>query len=430
MPTRKRAWLYVIRNQKRTALLLILFTVLLTITLLGQALNAACGDAIRALRSSIGGYISIQAAAESKQNTDEELLDQVRTLDNISRYNGIDTYYMYTGELELIPGSYRGTNLAGEHVPKLVACTDSSLHERFVGTSFLLEEGRHITEGDLHKAMISKELAYLNNLTVGDTIVANVIEGVPGWLSAHYGTGVTFEIVGIYQIARSEPSDATTPESELQENMIFTDISTAKELYAVKFPDRPADSFIYGSGIYLFLDDPALMSETVNNIKAQPYADWDGFIITGNDTMYQSTATPIQQAETLSFVLLLVILVLSIGILTLVLIMWTRERMAEIGILISLGIPSDSIVRQIVLENYMVALPSFSIAMLLSISLSGSIDQSMDGMLAELQIAHYIGPLQAALVLACAVTTILIAALLAAIPVMRKKPRDILTDLS
>ena len=430
MPTAKRAWLYVVRNKKRTALLFLLLVVLMAISQLGLALHAASGDAIKNLRSSIGGYITIQTAVDSPENTDDALLQHVSTLDNVSKYNGVDPYYMYTEGLELIPGSYRGTGMVGEFVPKFVACTDSSLHERFVGASFLLAEGRHITEDDLHKAMVSQELAQRNGLSLGDTIHASVVEGVGGWQPEQYGTEVDFEIVGIYQIARNEPSDPTTPESELQENMIFTDIGTAKELYALKFPERPAESFQYSAGIFLFLDDPALMAQTAADLRAQTYADWDGFIITENDTRYQSAAAPIQKAETISFFLLIVLHVLSVGILALVLLMWTRERMTEVGILISLGIPSKGIVRQIILENYMVGLPAFAVSALISLALSDTIGKLIGGMVEEMQLAHYIGPLQMAAVLAGAAVVILIAVLLASVSIMRKKPKDILTDLS
>ena len=99
MPIHKRAWLYVTRNKKRTVLLFLLLVVLMTISLLGLALYGACGDAVKELRSSIGGYFTIQTAADSREKTDEELLQQVRTLNNVSKYNGVDTYYMYVDGL-------------------------------------------------------------------------------------------------------------------------------------------------------------------------------------------------------------------------------------------------------------------------------------------------------------------------------------------
>ena len=110
--------------------------------------------------------------------------------------------------------------------------------------------------------------------------------------------------------------------------------------------------------------------------------------------------------------------------------MWTRERMTEVGILISLGIPSKGIVRQIILENYMVGLPAFAVSALISLALSGTIGKLIGGMVEEMQLAHYIGPLQMAAVLAGAAVVILIAVLLASVSIMRKKPKDILTDLS
>ena len=430
MPARKRAWLYVIRNTKRTALLFLLFTALMTLALLGTAMYRASGETIRALRSSIGGYIVIQTAAEGEENTDEALLQQVRTLDNVRTYNGVDNYYLYTGGLELIAGSYRGSGLPGEFVPKFVGCTDSSLHERFVGASFLLEEGRHITAEDRHKAMISKELAQLNGLAVGDTIRGTVVDGMIGWQPGYNDVLIDFEIVGIYQIARSEPSSPQTPESELQENMIFTDIATAKELYQIKFPDRTAEQYNYTAGIFLFLNDPALMAQTAENLRAQPFANWEDFIITENDTRYQSAAAPIEKMTELCFYLLITLVVLSIVLLALILVMWTRERTVEIGILISLGIPKRRIAAQLVLENYYVGLPAFAVSTLLSMAASEGVGRLAGGMLAEMQLSHYIGPALLLSTLACAAVVILAAVLMASIPVMQKKPRDIWSDLS
>ena len=429
MPTTKRAWLYVIRNPKRTVLLLILLVALMTISLLGLALYSASGDAVKELRSSIGGYFTIQQSAEGTQKTDEQLLEQVRTLDNVSKVNGVDTYYMYCDGLELVPGSYNGI-LPGECIPKFIGCMESALHERFVAVSYQLADGRQITAEDEHKAMISKEVAEMNGLSVGDTLHASVVESVAGWQREHVGTRVDFEIVGIYLVTRSEPVSPSTPESELQENVVFTDINTAKELYQIKYPDRSAEQYNYTSGIMLFLNDPAQMDQTVADLKAQPYADWDSFIISENNARYEQTAGAIQKAETISFFLLIVILVLSVGILALILLMWTRERMTEVGILISLGISPKAITGQIVLENYYVALPAFLLSAMLSLSLSGVIGNAIGGLLQDIKLASYIGPVQLAIVAVCAAIVIAVSVLLASISIMRKKPKDILTDLS
>ena len=121
---------------------------------------------------------------------------------------------------------------------------------------------------------------------------------------------------------------------------------------------------------------------------------------------------------------------LSVGILALILLMWTRERMTEVGILISLGISPKAITGQIVLENYYVALPSFLIFALLSLGLSGVIGNAIGGLLQDIKLASYIGPAQLALVAVIAAAVIAVSVLLASISILRKKPKDILTDLS
>ena len=104
--------------------------------------------------------------------------------------------------------------------------------------------------------------------------------------------------------------------------------------------------------------------------------------------------------------------------------------MTEVGILISLGISPNAITGQIVLENYYVALPSFLIAALLSLGLSGVIGNAIGGLLQDIKLASYIGPAQLALVAVIAAAVIAVSVLLASISILRKKPKDILTDLS
>lgn len=426
MTTTRRAWLYVCRNKKRTILLFLLFMVLITISLLGFALNTASKNAVKELRSSIGGYFTIQTGVDSTEQTDEALLTQIKNLDHISKYNGIDMYFLCTEELSLLPGLYHGMGNTDEFTPKLLACTDTSLHERFLTSSFQLIEGRHITEADTAKAIISKDVAERSGLTVGDTFNGCTKDDLRSWNPEAGSFDVTFEIVGIYQTTRSEAVAPGTPEYELQENIVFTDINTAKQMYQVKFPDRSPEEYRYSSGFMFFVDDPVNIPQVVDDLKQQPFANWDSFVISENSAAYQQAAAPIQKAETISFFLLLVILVISIGILALVLLMWTRERMTEIGILISLGISPKGIFEQILLENYITAVPAFIVSILLSMLLSGGVGRLIGTMAEQI----HVGVGQILIVLICTAAIILITVFLASISIMRKNPKDILTDLS
>ena len=269
------------------------------------------------------------------------------------------------------------------------------------------------------------ELAEKNGLSVGDTVTLSVVEGVRDWLENAYGTQVNLKIVGIYATTHNEPASPSTPESELQENIFFTDSTTAKELFVIRFPNRTIGDYTYSSGIMLFLKDPSRMDETVSLLKQQPCADWDGLVVTPNDTAYQKAAGPILKAATISRFMLLTILVISIVILALILLMWTRERVHEIGILISLGRPAGDIYRQLLLENYIVAVPAYIVSVLISAILAGQLVSAVSG--ASVQV--HLDAVHAVLVLACSAGVIFLAVLIASAAILRKKPREILIDL-
>ena len=176
----------------------------------------------------------------------------------------------------------------------------------------------------------------------------------------------------------------------------------------------------------LFVDDPVNITAVVDDLKQQPFADWNSFVISENSAAYQQAVVPIQKAETISFFLLIIILLISISILSLILLMWTRERMTEIGILISLGISPKGIFGQILMENYLTAIPAFVVSTVLSILLSGSVGRFI-GVFGE---QLHVGVAQVFMVFICTVAVILITVSLTSISIMRKNPKDILIDLS
>lgn len=425
MPTTKRAWLYVTRRRKRTALLFLLFVVLMTGALLGFMLYAASMDAAEALRGSIGGYLTIHAG-DGGAWADEALLEQVKTLEDIRAYNGVDTSYLYCEGLSLVPARWYGTGMVGESVPRFIGCTDTALHERFLSSSFQLTEGRQIGPDDEGKAMVSKDIAEKNGLAVGDTLAAEVVPGVRDWPEDTAGFRIEFEIVGIYAATRSEPVTPTMEECDLQENIVFMDIQSAKRLQRVRSPSLTGEGFRYGSGIMLFPNDPAKMAETVERLKRQVDADWDNLLIFENSAAYRQAAPAIQKAGTFSLLLLAVLFAVSIGVLSLTLTLWTRERLAEIAILISLGISGRGICGQLLLENYLIAAPAFAGSLAVAAALSGRVGSLLGGAAGEVTL----NAVPAVAVLACAAAAILVSVLLAALTILRKKPKAILTDLS
>lgn len=407
-------------------MLFLLLTVLMTISSSGFVLFTASKAAKQDLHRSIGGYFMIQTGMDGIDKTDDKLLREIQKLDHVARYNGMDTYYLFTEGLKLVQGSHFGTGNVEEFMPKFIGCIDSSLHERFWTSSLQLQEGRHIVPEDIHKVILSEQVAEQNGLTIGDIITASVVEGVRDWRENAYGTQVSLEIVGIYSPLRKEAKHPTTPESEIQENILFTDIHTAKELFLIRFPNRAQADYIYSSGLMFFLDDPACMEETISLLKQQPYADWNHLIISQNSELYEQAAGSIQKIQTLSLFLMGTILILGIGVLTLVLYMWTRERTAEIAVLLSLGFSKWEIYIQLLIESYIVTIPAAGVSVLLSTFAVKQLGERMGDILNHFRL----GVLEISILLISVISIILISVLLSCISIMRKQPRDILTDLS
>lgn len=422
----KRAWLYVKRNTKRTTLLCLLFTILCTISLLGFMLYSASTQAVVKLRENIGGYYTIQADADGFEQTGDVLANKVSSMEYISYWNGVDTYYMYAEGIDLVAGSNSSTDNVMKFMPKCIGCTNSMYHERFLTSNFQLFDGRHIHPDDTHKLIISKNVAELNDLKIGDSIFISVVDGIYDWQENANGTQIQMEIVGIYKTTYNEVVSPFTPECELQENIFFTDINTAKELFQIKFPNRSPEDYTYSSGIMFFLQDPTQMSEAISTMKKQSYADWDHLIITENNTAYEKAATPILKSAVLSKFILIAILIISMVIVSLVLLMWTRERMAEFGVLISLGMSGTDICKQILIENYTIALPSYMFSLVISALFSSRIYKLINGSLDIIRLDF----LQATAIFVCMMMVIFMTSLLSSIPIIRKPPKEIFIDLS
>lgn len=428
----KRAFLYLIRNKKRSLLLCFILAVLMTISIIGFSLFKVSRESSEELYRKMGGYLTIQTSSlqetGKKTDTDEELLRNLLALDGIQNYNGVDTYYLYTQELALVPGRFAGSGLADERIPRFIGCIDSSLHEKFVTAEFVLTAGRHINVADKNKALISEELAVKNGLAVGDMIDATVEAGIRGYSKNSIGTSVNYEVAGIYAIRFNSPVMPETAECDLTDNYIFTDITAAMYLYDTKYPEEEDNSFVYGSGIMLFVEEPQYMDTFIEDLQQQNFANWDSFVVSVNNEVYQKNAESLAELVSISSAMLWVVMIFSVVILTLILVMWSRERVIEFGILLSLGIKKKSIVVQMLLETYIIAAASLLAAMVISSILMILFNEILADQ--SMKLFLRLDLLRISVVSFGAAVVIFLAVLFASKPIFTKKPRQILSELS
>jgi putative ABC transport system permease protein len=78
-----------------------------------------------------------------------------------------------------------------------------------------------------------------------------------------------------------------------------------------------------------------------------------------NNEEYNVISNPLESLQNLVKTLIIIISAVSIGILALLLTIWTRGRAKEIGILMSFGISKQKIVGQFMLETVLIAVLAF-----------------------------------------------------------------------
>lgn len=227
-------------------------------------------------------------------------------------------------------------------------------------------EGRMITPEDTDVCVISRELADLNGLHVGDVLEFN------NWKEREASTVYPAGIVGIY-----DSVSGITPimygDSYRSENIIFTDLS---------FPEKPEGN--EGSPLYQYatfvvgdVDEYAIVKKRIQAVDIE----WERYDFLDNTGMSDTMTENFGDLEKMSSLILILVFVSGVVMICLVFLFWLKGRVHEIGIYLSLGRTKCSIVIQMLLEGVLVGCAAF----LLAAAASPIVSQGIVGYLADYQ---------------------------------------------
>ena len=365
----KRAFLYITRKKEKSILLFIILFIISLLILLGMSMNQTSHKEAKQLTKNLGGYFKIAVDYEKmsfKSQVDDTLIEQVRSVDGIGKYNAMNNTFLTVPELTLRPGKFTSKVDRKANLTKFLGNTNTSLHEYFILNILQLKEGRHITSDDVGKVMISRELADRNELGIGDTIKAVISEdtSVEG---EGVGSNFDFEIMGIYDEMNTTRGGDRTPECDLVPNFIFMDETSSREIYKVISGGQPIK---FGVGATFFAEDSNQLNHLTQEVKNIEGVDWDSLKLTANNSVYESLIEPLKKIESMTTMLVVVISILGAILLSLLLTMWERDRIHEAGVLMSIGISKRSIFTQHFIECLCLFLAAFLISWGVSMPLS------------------------------------------------------------
>lgn len=439
----RRASLYLARNKKKSILLLAILTVITTLVLTCVSVGNAAGASIQRLREQMGGYFKLEMDASQGKTgwVSDEIMQEIMGLGGIKAFNGMDIQYLTAEDLELEPGRFAAEGGSKAKLARFLGNTDSSLNEYFILEYYSLTEGRHIAPGDVGKAVISDALAERNQLSLGDTFSAKYNEEYLTDEQKEQISSHALEIVGIYHIDYPQGyRSADTAECDIEENFIFTDTEYLREVYGEAMGGTMS---LYNNGAAFFVENPKELDGIMGRMLASDICDWEEFAVVKNNKTYEDSAAPLERLSGLVTMMVAVIAVVSAVMLSLILFLWMRERVHEIGIYLSIGIRKMGILRQHILENLVIAAAAFLLAWGISTAASGVTEQIVGSAFSEESAEEEtpkqaedsglevrVGAAELMEIAGMGLLLILLSTGVSSVTVLRMQPKDILSKMS
>jgi putative ABC transport system permease protein len=193
--------------------------------------------------------------------------------------------------------------------------------------------------------MISNELAEYNNLKLGDTVTI---------YSPDAKRDVSFTIVGIFTGTEGLGGNAITA-SQIPSNQGIVDYNAMID----EFGDDFSRGYDY---IDLYVEDPINIQNVYDEIANHPMIKGKTLKLSIDSEQYEVIANPLESLKSLVSTLIIVISAVSVAILALLLTIWTRGRVRETGILLSIGISKPKIIGQFILEAALIAVLAFGLS--------------------------------------------------------------------
>ena len=347
----QRAWAYVSRKRLRSFILFLILLVLL-------AGISACLTLMKSNKTvETNLYKSLNTSFSIKKIENGQTF-KLSDLVSVSKIKGLENV---SPELETVAKLKDKEAVSGEqsverddlsaadkNLVSLTALEDSSKDVIFTSSAFNLKEGRHLQKGDSKENLDPrKSWPKKNGLTLHDKISLDAGQSESG-----KGQTVEFEIVGIFSGKKQEKFTGLS--SDFSENQVFTDYESSQILLENGEPQVSSARF--------YVENPKEMDGLMKQVE-NLVLESQGYQVEKESKAFEQIKDSVATFQTFLTIFLYGMLIAGAGALILVLSLWLRERVYEVGILLALGKGKSSIFLQFCLEVVLVSigalLPAF-----------------------------------------------------------------------
>ena len=358
----RNSLLYIKRKKKKSIIVLFILTAILislyTCLSINKFSNNVESIIYRAANSSF-----ILKSKNSQELIDTKEVEGIKNLDRINEYNlEYETLAQLKGD-DVFGGEQKveisNLNSEYENLLKIFGVRDSSLSNDFTSEVFKIVEGRHIGKDDKNKIIVHEELAKQNQYELGDKVSIKQIKQYDPDdedINSNIGLENEYEIVGIFSGKKQE--NYTGFSSDYSENMTFIDYSSSQKISGIDSNYEKLNQATY------FVNSPENMGKVISSIKNMNI-NWSNIDLEKNTKIFDDISTTVGSIKGIIQIITYSIIVGGCIVLSLILILWLRERIYEIGILLSIGIGKREIIGQFILELVFISIPSLFISTLI-----------------------------------------------------------------
>ena len=414
-----RAYLYIIRKKVRSSILFLIVTLISFFLLSGSVLNTTVNNISKNLYKDVNFGFNIESADKSNKEIEKDTLKKIEELKEITTKNYIFSKPVVVEGKKVVQENQNITlNDEIKNKSNLVmmnGITASKSNIDFKSEVLKLEKGRHIEENDKNKIMIHEKFAELNNVNLGDKIKLS-----------QEGETLELEIVGIYSGDKTNTFNGLS--SDFIENTVYTDYESSQELSNL-IANNKVTSVEYG------VEDPTKLDDV---IKAVENLGINNLMLSKSNKNYDLVTSSVESITKITNMIRIGSVVVGVVILSLILMFWVRERTYEIGILLSLGTSKVNLVLQFIVEVLLVTIVGLMIALGIEIatikylaSNVGSIfSEELPKSIADELMKISVNGIDIVNLVIVMTTIVIISVVVALLPILKMKPKKILTNIN
>ena len=414
-----RAYLYIIRKKVRSSILFLIVTLISFFLLSGSVLNTTVNNISKNLYKDVNFGFNIESVDKSNKEIEKDTLKKIEELKGITTKNYIFSKSV-TVEGEKVVQENQNITLNDEiknksNLVMMNGITASKSNIDFKSEVLKLEKGRHIEENDKNKIMIHEKFAELNNINLGEKIKLS-----------QEGKTLELEIVGIYSGEKTNTFSGLS--SDFIENTVYIDYKSSQELSNL-IANNKVTSVEYG------VEDPTKLDDV---IKAVENLGINNLMVSKSNKNYELVTSSVESITKITNMIRIGSVVVGVVILSLILMFWVRERTYEIGILLSLGISKVNLVLQFIVEVILVTIFGLMIALGIEIatikylaSNVGSIfSEELPKSIADELMKMSVNGIDIVNLVIVMIAIVFISVVVALLPILKMKPKKILTNIN